>query len=127
MLLAKSSLILRLGAAAGLLACAGTVPAAHAGGVSVGVNVGVPIVSAHGPVGAVNVRHGGGRGYYRGGHYGPGWGWGLGLGLGLGAVLATPYVIERPVTVIEQPIAPPPVTACRGLGGTDPRGSGRRE
>ena len=112
MLQAKSSLILRLGTVAGLFVCA-TVPA-HAGGVSVGVHVGVPIVSAYGPVGAVNVHYGGGRGHYRGGgyrggYYGPGWGWGLGLGLGLGAVLSAPYVIEQPITVIQQPSAPPPV------------------
>jgi hypothetical protein len=109
----------RLLALAALLA--GAMASAHAGGLAVGVDIGLPLAGAYsnysagGPVGLVSVGfrggHGGhgGRGYYRGGG---GWGWGVGLGIGAGLLLAQPWTYAPPPTVIiEQPpqlVAMPP-------------------
>jgi hypothetical protein len=110
----------RLAAAAALLA--GAMASAHAGGVAVGVDIGLPLAGAYGsynaggPLGVVNVgyrgghgSHGGRGGYYRGGG---GWGWGIGLGIGAGLLLAQPWNYAPPTTVIiEQPpqaVALPP-------------------
>jgi hypothetical protein len=97
-------------AAAALLA--GAAASAQAGGVSVGVDVAVPVVASPavyrtgGPVGVVSVGYRGGRGGY-GGHYrGGGWccGWGLGVGVATGVLLAAPWYYAPPTTVIvEQP------------------------
>lgn len=101
-------------AAAAALGAAAAATSAHAGGVSVGIDIGLPILtSAYGPVGAISVRGGHRGGYYRRG----GWGWGVG-----GVVLASPYpyypyspyywgapvVVTQPATVVE---APPPQAA----------------
>jgi hypothetical protein len=112
----------RLAAAAALLV--GAMSPAHAGGVAVGVDVGLPLASGHagysvgGPVGLVNVGyrggHGGRGGYYRGGG---GWGWGVGLGVGAGLLLASPWyyppattvIIEQPPQPVVLPPAPQPV------------------
>jgi hypothetical protein len=108
----------RLAASAVLLA--GATTSTHAGGVSVGVDVGLPVAGAYasagGPVGMVNVGYRGGHGYrgspYRGGG---GWGWGLGLGLGTGLLLAAPWyyppattvIVEQPPQTLVVPPAPP--------------------
>jgi hypothetical protein len=88
---------------------------AHAGGVSIGVDVGLPMASVYqssaGPVGVISVRGGRGHGHYRGGGRGwsRGWGWGLGAGL----VLAAPYYWGPPVVVAQPPTviveSPPPL------------------
>lgn len=87
---------------------------AHASGVALGLNVGLPAVAyAGGPVRAVSVRYGGGgggggRGYYRGGGD---WCCGWGLGLGLGLLLAAPWVVPQTVVVQQAPalaLASPP-------------------
>ena len=109
----------RLAAAAALLA--GATTSAHAGGVSVGVNLGLPVVASHagyrvgGPVGVVRVGYRGGRGGSRGHYSGGGWGWGVGLGLGTGLLLASPWyyppvttvVVEQPPQLLVVPPAPP--------------------
>lgn len=94
-------------AMAALAACSAT-GIAQAGGVSVGVNIGVPVLGGAvgygygGPVGAITV--GGGYGHRRGHYRGWSGGWGL--------VLAAPWVytglvLAQPQTVvIEQPVAP---------------------
>lgn len=120
---------------------AGTAMSAHAGGrVSVGVNIGVPVVAAHGgPVGAVGLRYvggprgghhggyrGGPRGHYRGGYHGGyhggGWGWGLGLGVGL-ALTAPLWLAEPappPVIVVNSPPPSAPVALPVQSGRPDP-------
>jgi hypothetical protein len=97
-------------AVAGLLACSWTSP--RAGGVSVGIDIGLPALVygppiAGAPVGIVSLHYGGShRGYYRGG-------WCCGWGLGLGLALTAPLVVPQTV-VVEQmplPLAAPPVAA----------------
>lgn len=103
----------RLAAAAALLA--GAMTSAHAGGVSVGVNLGLPAVVSHaayrvgGPVGVAHVGYRGGRGGYRGHYNGGGWGWGVGLGLGAGLLLTSPWYYPPVTTVIVEP--PPQLVA----------------
>lgn len=111
---------------------AASAAAAQAGRVSVGVNIGIPVVGVHhAPVGAVGLRYVNGprvggyrghngyhgyqgypRGYHRGGHYGGG-GWGWGLGLGVGLALTAPLWLGEPapppVIVVNAPPAPVPV------------------
>lgn len=110
---------LRPWACVGLLAC--STLSAQAGGVAVGVDLGVPIVTAAGPVGLVSVRGGGGpRGHYRGGYGYGGWGWGWGLGLGL--ALAAPWVVAQPqvVTVVETVPQPAMVMPAPPMGRPEP-------
>jgi hypothetical protein len=120
MLIKPLSTTLRIGALATLLG--GAMASAHAGGVSVGLDLGLPLPAvyssegAYGPIAAVNVGYRGGGhrgGYYRGG----GWGWGWG-----GLVLATPWiygpvVVAQPSTVIienqPQPAASLPAPPAR--------------
>jgi hypothetical protein len=93
-------------AALTLAATLGTAGAAHAG-VSVGVDIGLPLVGAYGyPMGGVGV------------HYGNGWGWrhrGYGYG-GVGVVVGAPLlwpsvVYEQPVVVVPARPATPPAPA----------------
>lgn len=99
-----------LGAAAATLGLAAST--AHAGGVSVDLNIGVPVlgnaIAYGGPVGAISVGYRGGRG----GHYRGGWrgGWGPAWGVVLAAPWVVPTVVlAQPQTVVIEPPAPPQV------------------
>jgi hypothetical protein len=102
---------LRLCALAALLAA--STQAAHAGGVSVGLDIGVPVLgsavyAAGGPVGMISVRGGHGGGVYRGGYYrGGGWGWGWGLGLPW--IVPAVVIASQPATVVVEQQPPQPV------------------
>ncbi|CAD5370613.1 conserved exported hypothetical protein [Rubrivivax sp. A210] len=83
----------------------GSVAAAQAGRVSVGIDLGLPIIGAYGaPVGSIGVHLGHGGGWRHRGYYGGGVVFG-------GPIYWPPVVYEPPIVVVQAPPTPPAAPA----------------